>query len=423
MSQLVKKFGQIVGRNIEKHPKRAQNLLKFGYAYSGLQMKYFPKKYLLPNEIYSSVVCNRLIRYPLSNPENAAVVNIFFPCELLHAIGIKPEFVEGFSGYLNGACCERFFIDYIENVGMPKTLCSYHKALLGAAFSKVLPKPKFILFTTMACDANMITFRALADFWKIPLFTVDIPSNHDEDSIKYVEDQLKKVVSFIEENTNKKFDNEKLKKVIRRENRSMKLYKEYLKELSVKDIPNDMTSEMYKLFFTHILNGTEESEKYFEMLLEDAKKIEKTNHRLRILWCHTIPYWQESIKEIFNNSKKYQLLCLDLNFDTIMELDEKKPLRSLAMKLLKNHMRGSADRRAGKILDMAKYLNADGVVYFNHWGCKKTLGGAGITKKILEESGIPVLVLDGDGCDRENINDGQMKTRLQAFLEMLGGKK
>jgi len=66
-------------------------------------MKYFPDRYLLPHQIYSSLVCNRLIRYPLSNPETAAVVNLFFPCELLHATGIKPEFAEGFAGYLNGA--------------------------------------------------------------------------------------------------------------------------------------------------------------------------------------------------------------------------------------------------------------------------------------------------------------------------------
>jgi len=125
-------------------------------------------------------------------------------------IGIKPESVEGFPCYLNGACCERFFIDYIENVGMPKTLCSYHKTMLGAAFSKVLPKPKFIMATTMICDANIITFRELAGFWGIPLFTVDIPGNNDEDSIGYVEDQLKQAVSFIEENTNKKFNYDKL---------------------------------------------------------------------------------------------------------------------------------------------------------------------------------------------------------------------
>ena len=32
---------------------------------------------------------------------------------------------------------------------------------------------------------------------------------------------------------------------------------------------------------------------------------------------------------------------------------------------------------------------------------------------------IPMLILDGDGIDRRNSHDGQIKTRLEAFLEML----
>lgn len=422
MSYIVEKFGRTVGNSMEKNPKRSQKLLKSGYTLSYFQMKYFPKKYLLPSQVHASAVSTRLIRYSMTNPENSAVVNLFFPCELLHAAGINPECVEGFSCYLTGAYCERFFIDYIENAGMPKTLCSYHKALLGAALSGVLPKPKFIMCTTMVCDANLITFRALADFWKIPVFTVDIPGDGSEDSVVYVEEQLKQAVTFIEDNTGRKFDYEKLNEVIRRENMSLKFYREYLSELSEKYIPNDVTSEMYKMFFTHILNGTEEAVKYFRMLLDEARKAEVSHSRIRILWCHTIPYWQKPVKDIFNNSEKYQLLCSDLNFDTLTGLDENNPLRSLAVKLLNNHMKGRAEHRAGKILEMAGYLNADGVVYFNNWGCKKTLGGSVITRKILEENRIPVLILDGDGCDRQNINDGQMTTRLKAFLEILEAK-
>ena len=32
---------------------------------------------------------------------------------------------------------------------------------------------------------------------------------------------------------------------------------------------------------------------------------------------------------------------------------------------------------------------------------------------------VPMLILDGDGIDRRNSHDGQIKTRLEAFLEML----
>ena len=64
-------------------------------------------------------------------------------------------------------------------------------------------------------------------------------------------------------------------------------------------------------------------------------------------------------------------------------------------------------------------LGADGVVYFCHWGCKQTSGGAGYAKAALERAGYPTLILDGDGCDSGNVSDGQMVTRLQAFLELL----
>ncbi|MEG3067781.1 MAG: 2-hydroxyacyl-CoA dehydratase family protein [Syntrophaceticus schinkii] len=86
-------------------------------------------------------------------------------------------------------------------------------------------------------------------------------------------------------------------------------------------------------------------------------------------------------------------------------------------------MCGPTKKRADKLIEMANLLRADGVVYFNHWGCKRTLGSAELIKDMLETAGIPVLILDGDGCDRDNINDGQMSTRLQAFLEILEAAK
>ena len=49
-----------------------------------------------------------------------------------------------------------------------------------------------------------------------------------------------------------------------------------------------------------------------------------------------------------------------------------------------------------------------------------TLGAGPIIKQTLEEAGIPVLLLDGDGADMRSQSDGQTKTRLEAFREMLG---
>ena len=74
-----------------------------------------------------------------------------------------------------------------------------------------------------------------------------------------------------------------------------------------------------------------------------------------------------------------------------------------------------------------KYLESDAVIHFCHWGCKQSSGGVMLLKvKKCRKCGIPMLVLDGDGMDRRNSHDGQIRTRLEAFLEMIdtmgGGK-
>lgn len=46
-----------------------------------------------------------------------------------------------------------------------------------------------------------------------------------------------------------------------------------------------------------------------------------------------------------------------------------------------------------------------------------------LIKNSLENAGLPTMVLDGDGCNPANSSDGQVSTRLQAYLEMLSEGK
>ena len=65
----------------------------------------------------------------------------------------------------------------------------------------------------------------------------------------------------------------------------------------------------------------------------------------------------------------------------------------------------------------------DGVIHYCHWGCKQSAGGVSYLKKAAAERGIPMLILDGDAIDRRNTPEGQIKTRTEAFLEMLKNRR
>ena len=100
-------------------------------------------------------------------------------------------------------------------------------------------------------------------------------------------------------------------------------------------------------------------------------------------------------------------------------LDPEKPLESLSRKMVKNIFNGPFENKVNSIESMVKELNPDAVINFCHWGCKQASGGNMLLKESMNKLNIPMLTLDGDAVDRRNSHDGQIKTRLEAFLELI----
>ena len=51
-----------------------------------------------------------------------------------------------------------------------------------------MPRPRCIVYTNLACDANLLTFSRLADKFQVPVFSIDVPFKTDQDSVAYVEE-------------------------------------------------------------------------------------------------------------------------------------------------------------------------------------------------------------------------------------------
>lgn len=171
-------------------------------------------------------VADTLIR-GMNQPQQAVMVNIFMPCELMHAMGLTPMFPEGLSVYVACTACQHVFAERAETSGIPESFCSYHKTMIGMAESGVLPKPLLIAGTTLACDANQLSFRHLAAHYPAPLTLIDVPAREDDAAVACVADQLRELARTLETLTGRKLDEAKLRESMACANRTLALMREY----------------------------------------------------------------------------------------------------------------------------------------------------------------------------------------------------
>jgi len=414
-------FGDTVDDLLQSgHVTAARHLLLAGYHAQNLVFKHLPKKQLPPSKRYVAHATMDAMIGALEHPADTAMVSIFVPTEPLAAAGITPYSVETLSGYLAGAKAQRALFERTRGEGLPETLCSFHRAFLGAAEFDLVPPPRLVVYTNLACDANMLTFPALREHFDVPSFFIDVPYEKSDESVAHVASQLREMCDFVANVTGKRVDDEALRAMLARSSRTMSNMRDYLALEKYYYLPGDVTSEMYGVFMGHIFLGTEQAERYSRMLLEDISVAEPSD-AIRLLWIHLIPYLQPSIRDLFNFNDRVFITSCELAHDNVFQpIDPERPFESMARRLVYSCYNGSPEGRVEQALALAERTGADGAVVFAQWGCKQTIGASGILKDALEEAGLPTLVLDGDGCDVDNNSDGQLQTRLGAFLEMLG---
>ncbi|HNV18444.1 MAG TPA: 2-hydroxyacyl-CoA dehydratase family protein [Rectinema sp.] len=419
MNSIVHRFGRAVSSQVPQNPQLSRNILAAGYTLSGWKDAYFGGKGLKGVYAHMNAAISRNMSHSFKDSSRSAMVNIFFPCELLYAMDITAVFPEALSVYIANSDCEAVFAESAEAIGISESLCSYHKIMIGTARTGVLPKPLLIANTTLACDANQLSFRYLAEEYGSPHFIVDVPHTVNKESVHYVASQLKNFTVLLEDLLHSSMSESKLRYTVDRANRTIKAYREYLNIRARTSLPISMTGELFSLVATHVFLGTPESEQYAIAIKELAQKASPDRRKKRILWLHTLPNWQDSIRVLLENNERTEILASDMTYDTLIDMDPEKPYESMAERLVYNINNGGAQRRIDAAIAYAKKLHADGVIVFGQWGCKQTMGMSQLAKMALEEEGFPTLVLDGDGCDPRNVADGQMATRVNAFLEQL----
>lgn len=423
MNNLIELFGNHIYKTASTNPLSARKKLCFAFSTAGLMCKYFPTKKLLPSRQFMQWAAADSAITPLKTGKNSAIVSLYLPCEILHSMGISTLFPEALACYLAAARSEQIFIDTAEQNFVSQTMCSYHKAFIGMVETGVLPKPDFIINTTLACDANHLSFRRAVEHYNVPQYMIDVPYNYSSGAVDYVAEQIKDMVTFIEKQ-GYTFDETKLIETVEKSKQTLKNFNDILTLRATRSLSDEMTSQMLSVFATHVMLGTDNALKYSNDLKTELAAVPEGKKGVRLLWVHTLPYWQDALRDLINFTDRCEIVACDMVMDAMYcNLEETDPYRFMADRLVRNTVNGNGTNRINATLELAKKLNADGIVWYCHWGCKQTAGLSNIAKSTFEANGFPTLILDGDGCNWNNVNDGQTVTRTEAFLELLENRK
>jgi benzoyl-CoA reductase/2-hydroxyglutaryl-CoA dehydratase subunit BcrC/BadD/HgdB len=183
---------------------------------------------------------------------------------------------------------------------------------------------------------------------------------------------------------------------------------------------------------SHYQIGSEYAVNFYTALVDELKDIIATRRKngevadekeIRLLWLELKPYFKADVFDKIENAGNTKIVFEEINHVYWDKLDPDKPYESLARKLISNHNNGPLDNRLKVIKTLAKDYNVDGIIAYSTWGCRRNNAAIPTIKTELAKEGYPLLNLDGDCVDDTNYMAGQIATRTEGFVEMLGVRK
>lgn len=355
----------------------------------------------------------------------------FVPSEIIYSLGAVPLYIESFSAVASAVDICPSMLDASERYGFSRDSCTFLRGVLGASFSNILPRPDALVSTSYYCDGDPKIFDIFAEEYKKPHFYIHVPFNAEADwAAAILAEQLEEMTLELAKVTGKEFHKEKLSEVIEYSNEARRYF---LRAMELrKNVPSPMLGCEAIDYIAAIsqLWGSKEFVRISRTLCEELEeRVERKAQavepeRFRILWCHLRPYYNDEVFNYIENHHGAVVAFESVNLITWGEMDPAKPFRSLAEKLLANPAIGPYERMVKVVLGMIKDYRIDGLIWMAPWGCRHFNSLSQLVKDALRKVvDTPFYILDLECIDKRNYSKEQVRTRLDAFAEVLAGKK
>ncbi len=292
-----------------------------------------------------------------------------------------------------------------------------------------MPEPAFLIGMNIPCAGGLGIIESLSRRFKKDLFVRTVPQGQDDESIRFHARQIKKMAAFVSEHTGTLLDYAALYQAMENTNKAREIMVEAY-DLA-KTRPSPVRSKTLANFgiVMALLLGTPESVEVARAFRDEfKKKVVKQeggipNERFRLLWIQNRIQFPTRLIDILESEYNAVIVADELNDITWDPINPDDPFYGLAARAISIPSNGPIERRIDHLQKMAKDFEVDGAINPCHWGCRQGIGARSLVAEGLKKIGIPVLNLDVDCVDSRNFAEGQAKTRIEAFMEMLEHRK
>ncbi len=377
-------------------------------------------------------------------------------CELLRVFDFPIVFPEINSLQTAVRRVAHEYLNEAESYGYSPDICGYVKAdvavqLRGGAHPMgKIPKPALAVCTN-ACN----TYVKWGEIWErmygMPLFTLDIPgsrgaglasapgSDDFEHDRRYVEAQLRELITLCEQVSGKRFDIDRLRETMGHANTISLGWRRVL-ELngSRPAVFNALSDGTIFLGVANGFRGTAAGAAFFTDLVEEMTyKAERgvgttIDEKWRLIFvgvpCYPIfRRFSELFSDwggVFVNSTYLRFASGGAHLGFAYDLA--RPIESLAEGVLLG-VRDAMDSmffQTPALIDMIDGQAADGVVFHPIKSCRTVSTGLADTRRaLMAVRDVPSLFIESDLMDRRVVSEAQMKNRIDAFFEGLASRR
>jgi benzoyl-CoA reductase/2-hydroxyglutaryl-CoA dehydratase subunit BcrC/BadD/HgdB len=359
------------------------------------------------------------------------------PVEPLHVMDVIPIYPENYGAMIGASKMGVPLCEKAEEMGYARDLCSYARADIAAAEVQGgpiggLPEPDMLICCNNICGTVLKWYEVQARRFQVPLFILDTPITHtrfNDDMRRYVQRQVKEYIGFLEEVCRRPFDYDRMAEVGRLSIRGQELWQEILETTVHKPAPMTCFDAFFHLAMIVTLRGTQTAVDYYQMLLAELKERVARgigmvpNEKYRLVWDN-LPIWYRL--RWLSNKFMERSACLVADTYTagwtswLPLTDRNNFLGFLGESYARIFLNSGTDLMAENIIRIVKKYDAQGVVFHSNRSCKPySFGQYDIQRIIQQRLGIPTLMIEADMVDERSFSEGQIETRIDAFLETL----